>query len=236
VTLSILFEDDQLIAIHKPHGLLVHRTRMAKDATEFAVQLLRDQIGGDHVYPVHRLDRKTSGVLLFAKTQIANQEVQGLFRERLVSKIYTAIARGFVDQSASIDYPLLYNEKRQEAQTDYELISHYEIDLPCGNFNTSRYSHLLLKPKTGRFHQLRKHMSHINHPILGDRPHGCNKQNKLWKDTFNMTTMMLHAQTLQFEYPKGNQLTIHAEVDKEFERALQILKDRKLGRVVSNGS
>ena len=140
MTLDILYEDDHLIAIHKPHGLLVHRTRMATDVTQFAVQILRDQIGGDHVYPVHRLDRKTSGVLLFAKSKIANQDVQQLIRERKVSKKYTAIVRGFVEQSGTINYALLKKDKLQEAETDYELIRHYEIDLPFGKFNTSRYS------------------------------------------------------------------------------------------------
>jgi len=224
VTLNILHEDELLIAIHKPHGLLVHRTRMATDATEFAVQMLRDQIGGHHVYPVHRLDRKTSGVLLFAKSKSANQDVQQLFRERHVSKKYTAIVRGFVSQSATIDYPLLTNDKLQESKTDYSLIQHYEIDLPFGKFKTSRYSHIWLKPTTGRYHQLRKHMAHIFHPIIGDRPHGCNKQNKLWKEQFQLTKMLLHAETLELEYPKGNPLTIQSDHSAEFERVLQILK------------
>lgn len=226
--LDILYEDEQLIAIYKPHGLLVHRTRIANDATEFAVQILRDQLEGNHIYPVHRLDRKTSGVLLFAKTQDANRDVQELFRERQVSKKYAAIVRGFVDESATIDYPLIHNDKHQESQTDYELIRHYEIDLPFGEFSTSRYSHIWLKPKTGRFHQLRKHMAHIYHPIIGDRPHGCNKQNKLWKDQFNMTTMLLHADTLELEYPRGNQLMIQSDYGGEFRRVLEILERRDL--------
>jgi len=232
VTLDILYEDDNLIAIHKPHGLLVHRTRIASDAREFAVQILRDQIGGAHVYPVHRLDRKTSGVLLFAKSKLANQEVQQLFRERQVSKRYTAIVRGFVEQSGTINYALLKKDTFQEARTDYELIRHYEIDLPFGNFNTSRYSHIWLKPRTGRFHQLRKHMAHIFHPIIGDRPHGCNKQNKLWKEKFGMMTMLLHAESLVLEYPQGNQLNIQSTHGEEFDRVLQIFNDL----LVSNGS
>jgi len=228
VTLKILYEDESLIAMHKPHGLLVHRTRIAKDATEFAVQILRDQIEGKHVYPVHRLDRKTSGVLLFAKTKTANQDVQQLFRGRQVRKTYEAIVRGFVDKSAIIDYPLLKDDNLQKSETQYELIRHFEINLPFGEFKTSRYSHIWLKPKTGRFHQLRRHMAHIYHPIIGDRPHGCNKQNKLWKEQFNMTTMLLHANTLEFEYPKGNKLIIQSKHDDEFRRVLEILNQREI--------
>lgn len=228
MTLKILYEDEQLIAIHKPHGLLVHRTRIAKDATEFAVQILRDQIDGIHVYPVHRLDRKTSGVLLFAKTKQANQDVQQLFRDRQVSKTYEAIVRGYVDQSATIDYPLLKNDILQNSETQYELMRHYEINLPFGEFETSRYSHIWLKPNTGRFHQLRRHMAHIYHPIIGDRPHGCNKQNKLWKEQFNMTTMLLHANTLKLEYPKGNKLIIQSNHSQEFSRVLEILNQGEM--------
>ena len=157
------------------------------------------------------------------RSKIANQDVQQLFRERKVSKRYTAIVRGFVEQSGTINYALLNKDKLQEAATDYELIRHYELDLPFGKFNTSRYSHIWLKPQTGRYHQLRKHMAHIFHPIIGDRPHGCNKQNKLWKEKFGMMTMLLHAERLELEYPRGNPLVIRSDHGEEFERVLQIL-------------
>lgn len=196
---------------------------MAADAREFAVQLLRDQIGGQHVYPVHRLDRKTSGVLLFAKTKTANQDVQQLFRDRKVQKVYVALVRGFMDTKGQIDYAITYNDKVQDAQTDYELLKKYELDIPFGKFDTSRYSLVMLRPHTGRFHQLRKHMAHIFHPIIGDRPHGCNKQNKLWKDQFQMSTMLLHAERIRLEYPDNNVLTIYAGKQSEFKRTLNIL-------------
>lgn len=222
--LNILFEDENLIAIHKPHGLLVHRTKMATDATEFAVQILRNQIGGQHVYPVHRLDRKTAGVLLFAKTKSANQAVQQLFRERQVSKTYIALVRGFIDEEGSIEYSLLHNDKQQEAKTDYQLLEQIEIDLPFGKFETSRYSLVELKPTTGRFHQLRKHMAHVFHPIIGDRPHGCNKQNKLWKDRFDMMTMCLCATELKLNYPENQQIKITAPLSLEMQEVLSLCK------------
>lgn len=220
--IDVIYEDDSLIAINKPHGLLVHRSRIAADVTEYALQLVRDYIG-QYVYLAHRLDRKTSGVLLFSKTKEANSQINTLFRERNIEKKYIAIVRGYIDQNGKIDYPLTENDKTQEALTHYQLNQRFEIPLALGHFETSRYSLVDLHPTTGRYHQLRKHMKHIFHPILGDRPHGCNKQNKLWKENFDMTSMMLHASELKFEYPLGNEITIQAHKSKEFERVLRIL-------------
>ena len=224
LNLEIIFENEDLITINKPHGLLVHRTNIAKDAKVFAMQLLRDQTGR-RVYPVHRLDRKTSGVLLFAKNQDANIEVQQLFRERQVKKVYQAIVRGFISPSGIIDYPLREGDKTQEAITEYNCLQHYEIDLPFGGFQTSRYSLVKLQPQTGRYHQVRKHLVHIRHPIIGDRPHGCNKQNRLWNEQFGMMTMLLHADQLNFNF-RGQEIEISAGLSKEFRRVLRILEDQ----------
>lgn len=225
--LDIIFENDTLLAINKPPGLLVHKSRIAKDAKEFALQMVRDQIG-QRVYLTHRLDRKTSGVLLFAKTKEANANVQKLFRERKVSKVYKAIVRGFIPPQGFIDYPLTENNKTQTAQTIYDRLQTFEIPLPFGKFPTSRYSLVKLQPKTGRFHQLRKHMAHIFHPIIGDRPHGCNKQNKLWKEKFNMMSMLLHAEQLSFTLADGTTIKINATPHSEFSRVLELLKEKEM--------
>jgi tRNA pseudouridine65 synthase len=222
--LTILFENKDMVAIHKPHGLLVHKTPLATDATEFAVQILRNQIGM-HVYPVHRLDRKTSGVLLFAKNREANSNLQQMFRERKVEKQYRAIVRGYTESSFTIDYALKNGDKDQEAKTTGRLIEKFEIDIPSGKFDTSRYSLVELTPLTGRYHQLRKHMAHILHPIIGDRPHGCNKQNRLWKEHFGMTSMMLHASRLTFEYA-DDQIDISCDDSVAFASSLTILKSK----------
>lgn len=222
-TLEIIYETNDLIAINKPHGLLVHRSKIANDAKVFALQLLRNQIN-QRVYPAHRLDRKTSGVLLFAKNPDTNSTLQQLFQKRKITKTYTAIVRGFTEKNGTIDYAIGENGKLQDAVTHYELIQHFEIAIPFGKHQTSRYSLLKLSPQTGRFHQLRKHMAHIFHPIIGDRPHGCNKQNKLWKTRFHMTTMLLHAQSLQFEW-ENETIHIEAEKSEEFKRILKILKN-----------
>ena len=223
--LEILFQDKDIVAIHKPHGLLVHRSPIAADASEFAIQLLRAQID-QMVYPVHRIDRKTSGVLLFALNKIAERALQIQFDQKKVYKSYLSILRGFVPDKGTIDYPLK-NEKEviQDAITHYTTLQKTEIPLALGKHSTSRYSLILAEPETGRMHQLRRHFAHIFHPILGDRPHGCNKQNKLWLETYAMNTMMLHAYSLRFEHPvTGKNLTITSAPSEEFKRVSEILK------------
>lgn len=222
--LDILYQDEDLIAINKPHGLLVHRSSIAADASEFALQLLRDQIQ-QTVYPVHRLDRKTGGVLLFARNKEMDPQVQQLFADKDVTKIYWAIVRGYTDDEGTIDYPLCKeNGTLQDAVTHYRTLSRSEIDLPFGKHTTSRYSLVEVRPETGRMHQIRKHLAHIFHPILADRPYGCNKQNKLWKERFAMDTMMLHAQKLTFKHPRTQrEVNIEAPAFPEFIRVRQIL-------------
>lgn len=223
--LEILYQDDFIAAINKPHGLLVHRTKMANEADEFAIQLLRDQIGLK-VYPVHRLDRKTSGVLLFALSEEANTNLQNQFMNREVGKTYQAIVRGYTNDEGTIDYSLTNeNGKTQDAITHFTTLRKNELDFPSGVFPTSRYSLISISPETGRFHQIRKHMAHLRHPIIGDRPHGCNKQNKIFLERFNMNTMMLHASELIFQHPKsGERVVIRAEIQSEFKRMIASLK------------
>lgn len=222
--LEVLYKDNDFIAINKPHGLLVHRTKLAKDATSFALQIVRDQIG-QHVYPAHRIDRKTGGILLFALNETSLKMINSLFTERKVEKTYQAIVRGFCDDTGIIDYPIKKeNGKMQEAVTEFETINKVELDVQFGHHPTSRYSLVKIYPKTGRMHQIRKHFKHIRHPIIGDRPYGCNKQNKLFKEKWNITHLMLHASELKFLHPITNKsVKISASLQKEFEYANKIL-------------
>ncbi|WP_170315642.1 pseudouridine synthase [Spirosoma sordidisoli] len=225
--LPVLYQSSELVAINKPHGLLVHRSPIASDASEFAVQLLRDQLG-QRVYPVHRLDRKTGGVLLFALDEAMNAAMQQRFMDGLMDKTYVAIVRGFTDDAQTIDYPLRRDDGVvQEAVTHLKTIRRTEIPLAAGKHATSRYSLVELTPTTGRMHQLRKHMAHILHPIIGDRPHGCNKQNKLFLEHFAMNTMLLHARQLRFEHPiTAEPIDITAPFQTEFTRMLATLFGR----------
>ncbi len=223
--LPILYQSPDLVAIDKPHGLLVHRSPMARDASEFAVQRLRDQLG-QRVWPVHRLDRKTGGVLLFALSEAMNSAMQRQFMEGRVQKKYLAIVRGYTPDEQTIDYALRHPDTgvEQDALTYLKTLQRTEVALPFGKHATSRYSLVELTPTTGRMHQLRKHMAHIFHPIIGDRPHGCNKQNKLFLEKFEMNTMLLHAQRLTFTHPGTmEKITVTAPVQAEFARMLGVL-------------
>lgn len=222
--LQILFQDEHLVAINKPHGLLVHRSKLAKDATVFALQEVRNMVG-QNVYPVHRLDRKTSGVLLFALNEQVLKQMQEQFASRKVDKTYWAIVRGYTEPENTIDYALTNESgKEQDAVTRYKTIAHCELDVAFGKHSTSRYSLVEVKPETGRMHQIRKHFAHIFHPIIGDRPHGCNKQNKLFLEKWSMDTMMLHARQLTFNHPVSNTpIKIEAPIFSEFKRMMDMM-------------
>ena len=222
--LEIIYCDEDMIAINKPHGLLVHRSTLAADAGEFAMQMLRNQIGR-HVYPVHRLDRKTSGVLLFALSNQMSSSLQKLFASGKINKTYLAIVRGYTNDTGTIDYPLKReNGSYQDAITHYRTLFRTEMDFPSHTHTTSRYSLVEVKPATGRMHQIRRHFAHIFHPIIGDRPHGCNKQNRFFKETFGMDTMLLHASKLEFSHPiTERRICIEAASLDEFNRMLQLI-------------
>ncbi|MFA7446245.1 MAG: pseudouridine synthase [Flavobacteriaceae bacterium] len=225
--LEILYQDDYIVAVNKPHGLLVHQSPIARDAEEFALQLLRNQLQKT-VYPSHRLDRKTSGILIFALDKATDSLMQQKFQNREVEKKYVALVRGYTPDEMTIDYALKNeNEVVQEAVTHFKTLKHFELKIPFGKHSTSRYSLIEATPETGRMHQLRRHFAHIFHPIIGDRPHGCNKQNKFWLENFKMNTMLLHACELSFTHPYSEEkITIKATISEEFKRVLEVLGNR----------
>ena len=226
--LEILFEDEFYIAINKPAGLLVHKTSIAKEEMAlWALQLLRDQIG-QKVFPLHRIDRPTSGILMFAKSSEAAATLQPLFPTEAVKKFYLCIVRGFMENThGTIDHPLkkkLVGEL-QEAQTSYWSLDQSEIPFPSSpRYPTSRYSLLKVYPHTGRMHQIRRHMAHVRHYVIGDSTHGDNKQNNFFKNRYGLEHMMLHAWKLGFKHPFTNQdINIQANLPDHFQRILGIL-------------
>lgn len=223
--LEIVYHDEYLCAINKPHGLLVHRSKIAADASEFAIQLLRDQLG-TKVFPGHRIDRKTGGLLIFGLVKEMDSALQKMFMEQEVEKTYLALVRGYTEDQGTIDYPLRKeNGTLQDAVTHYKTIARAEIDIPSDKHSTSRYSLVQVKPETGRMHQIRKHFKHIFHPIIGDRPHGCNKQNRLFAEKFGMGTMLLHAHKLSFTHPvTKKELHLEAPLQSEFRRMLDMME------------
>lgn len=225
--LSILFEDDYFIAINKPEGMLVHRTRISED-TVFVMQTLRDQVGAP-VYTIHRLDRATSGVLVFGKNAEAAELLAAYFREKTIGKKYLAIVRGWTDETGSIDYAVRDQDKPGaellEAISHYRTLGRSEVPHAIGyKYKTARFSLVEVEPETGRRHQIRKHFAHILHPVIGDKRHGDNKHNVYFFNTLLLPRMLLHAAELSFEHPvSGEPLLLRAPVDKLFTQALQLL-------------
>ncbi len=233
--LEIIYQDDYLVAINKPSGLLVHRSPIDKHETLFALQIVRDQIG-KYVYPIHRLDKPTSGILLFALSSEIAQSMSLLFRSSLVSKEYLAIVRGYTLKKGNIDYPLkfLYDKKAdkdssptkmaKEAQTFYECIATTELPFPVSRYPVARYSLVRLYPHTGRKHQLRRHMKHIFHPIVGDTKYGRGEHNQLFRENLNSNRLLLHADKLSFIHPvTKEQINLTAIPDSTFTEVLKQL-------------
>jgi tRNA pseudouridine65 synthase len=226
--IEILYEDEDLVVIHKPAGLLVHRSYLARRERFFAMQMTRDKVGC-HVFPVHRLDRPTSGVLLFAKNSEMANLLCAQFAAKTVEKQYLAVVRGNILQGDMLDYPLKQefdelgdkdvdpNKAAQEAQTSYQPLLNCEIPFPSGRYATSRYALVKLTPHTGRKHQLRRHMAHLRHPIIGDTTHGDGKQNRFFREHFGINRLWLIAKKLSFNHPRtGERISIETELEQEW--------------------
>lgn len=197
---TILFLDAHFVAIHKPAGLMVHRSALARPR-RLALQWVRDTLG-QRVFPVHRLDRATSGILLFALDSQAAAQMQSAFRQRQVHKTYLAVVRGFVPEQGRIQKPIQDGEgEAKSAVTDFKLLEHLSLPVPVGQFAEARYSLVQLTPHDGRRHQLRKHMAHLRHPIVGDTAHGDGKHNRLFRDHLAIHRLMLAATELRFQHP-----------------------------------
>lgn len=229
---QILYHDQHCVAINKPAGLLVHRSNIDRQETEFAVQIVRDQIG-QMVYPVHRLDKATSGVLLFALNSTASAKLCEDFRERLIEKRYLALVRGHTSESGLLDRPLADNptwkkgkfaepkREPQEAETHFQTIQQCEVPFAIGRYPTARYSLLSLRPTTGRRHQIRRHLKHASHPIVGDTTHGDHRHNHFFKEQLELSRMMLVASELVFSHPEtGERVHLKAKPGDQFDKFL----------------
>jgi tRNA pseudouridine65 synthase len=217
--LPVLYRDAVLLAVDKPSGLAVHRGA-ARDRTA-ALQIVRDLVGR-HVHAVHRLDRATSGVLLFALDPATARRMQEKFEAGEVAKRYLALVRGIPPEEGMIDHPLPRAEggPRVPAVTAFRRLATFE-----------RYALMEARPLTGRRHQIRRHFKHISHPLIGDVRYGKGEHNRLFRDRFNLHRLALHALELAFEHPEtGERLRIVAPVPEDLAGPL-----RALGMAVPQG-
>jgi tRNA pseudouridine65 synthase len=230
---TILYQDPWLVAVSKPSGLLVHKSPIDRHEKRFALQEVRNLIGR-HVYPVHRLDKPTSGVLLFALDEAVAQKLSLMFRQGEVQKSYLAVVRGYLPESGMIDHPLKQmldtkvqkqkgiTKEPQEAVTHYRRLGTVEMPFAVSRYPVARYSLVSLTPKTGRKHQLRRHMIHIFHPIVGDTKHGRGEHNRLFREKFDSHRLLLHAYEVAFVHPvTGKMVKVRAGLDETFARVLQ---------------
>ncbi|WP_442871924.1 tRNA pseudouridine(65) synthase TruC [Colwellia sp. 12G3] len=271
--LNILYQDEFMVAVDKPAGLFVHRSYMDRDEIYFALQLVRDQVG-QYVYPVHRLDRPTSGVLLFALTKdvatklneaFANKSSQAELTSKLSSelegeseykllqqdkdeefstnksidgcdlamvKTYYALVRGHLAVPADLidhalkekldklgDKNVSRDKPAQSAQSYYQVKQQVSLPIQVGKFDSVRYSLVEVRPITGRRHQIRRHLAHLRHPILGDINYGDNKQNPFFIEHFGFKRLMLHAKSLEFNHPVSNErIKISAPFDEQWQQ------------------
>ena len=232
--IDIIYEDEFLVAINKEAGLLVHRSWLDTGETRFAMQLTRDAVGC-HVFPVHRLDRPTSGVLLFAKSSAVARSLTEAFTEHKVTKQYLAVVRGYMPEQGTVDYALSFkpdaiadkfadlDKPAQEAVTHWQSLAQIELPFAVSKkHDTSRYSLVRLTPETGRKHQLRRHMRHLFHHIVGDTSHGDGRHNRFFRTQYSCTRMLLHAQSLALSHPvTGESLLLTAGLDDQWMNVLE---------------
>jgi tRNA pseudouridine65 synthase len=231
-TLDLVYQDSDLVVINKPPGLLVHRSTIDRHETRFAMQMLRDQIGR-HVFPVHRLDKPTSGLLVFALSSEVATSLSGQFARREVAKQYLAVVRGYCPDEGTIDHALTEKHDRiadrqaraikppQEALTHFRRLAQVEWPEAVDRYPQARYSLVELRPSTGRKHQLRRHMKHIGHPIIGDASHGKGVHNRFFARRFDCARLLLACTGLSFRHPLGGAaLTLQAPPGAAFERVL----------------
>lgn len=208
MSLEIIYQDDYIVCVTKPNNILVHHAHHSRNVADekSLLQLLDEQIGGKF-YPIHRLDRKTSGIILLAKETQYVSQFQQLFTDNQIQKIYLGIVRGFAPEFKIIDSPVKGRDGKvhKEAETHLKLLDKIILDIPVKPYDSSRYSLVELQPKTGRLHQLRIHMNKISNPLIGDPKYGDKNHNVMFEENFDCKNLFLHANSLEFKHPFTNE-------------------------------
>jgi tRNA pseudouridine65 synthase len=225
--MQILFQDDDLVAVNKPSGIKVHRGAFDARQERFLLQQVRDQVGR-HLYPVHRLDKPTSGVLVFALNPGAARSLAKSFARRQVHKTYLAVVRGYLAEAGKVDYALSDGDgdrsTSRSAVTRYLRLDTAELPVPVGRYATARYSLVKVMPATGRRHQIRRHMRHLRHPIVNDRQYGDNKHNRFFTESLGCRRLLLAATEIRFPHPRTRTPTcLTASLDGNFKAILKHL-------------
>ena len=224
-SLPVLYSDEALAVVAKPAGLMAHDSALARGETDFAADRLREQFGKP-IFLVHRLDRATSGCLLLAFDRETASALGKTLMSGEVAKDYWAVCRGWpAEQRFLVDHPLdggPGKPLKKPAQTAFEVLATCELQLPSSGFETSRYALLQASPLTGRFRQIRRHLKHLSHHLIGDSSHGDGRHNRNFR-MLGIHRMLLHARRLAFVHPhSGDPIEALADPDAEFAKALAL--------------
>lgn len=236
--IPVLYRDEHIIAVHKPAGMVVHPTDLAREETISLMLLVRRMVR-QRVWPVHRLDRPTSGLVLFALNRETAAELGRQMRGHEVEKRYLAVVRG-IPADQTIDSPLkerplyrtdLVRAEALEAESRLKLLDQVELPVAVGRYPTSRYALVELAPVSGRRHQLRRHLKHIFHPIIGDTTYGDGVHNRYFRDHLGSQRLLLAAVALRVIHPQTRiPLQITALPEGSFAEVLQRLGMEEGGR------
>jgi len=234
--LQIVYRDHDYVAVFKPSGLIVHRSSSTAAHEPVLLQTLRDQLHC-HVYPVHRLDRPTAGLILLGLNGKSAAKMVDLFTRRMVCKYYPALVVGQAPECGSIATPLTTdlddnwervepaNRSTQEAETRFKTLTRYHVPVGIRDSGTNGYSLLEVQPMTGRSHQIRRHLNEIGHPVVGDHRHGDPDSNQRILSDTGVVRMLLTSMRLDFRHPYSGELhSIVVGRGSDFNRVIDHLK------------
>ena len=228
MSVSTIFEDEYILCVSKPNNVVVHHAKFSKNVIEekSLLQLVKDEYNLD-CYPIHRLDRKTSGIILLAKKKEYVNAFQQLFTNNEISKTYFGLVRGFSPDEKVIDSPVKGRDEKvyKDAETHLKTLANITLNIPVTPYDSSRYSLVELTPKTGRTHQLRLHTRKISHPLLCDPKYGDNNHNHMFVEQFGWENLFLHAGFLTFKHPFSNkELNLSADFPEHWLSAFKEFK------------
>ncbi|WP_157954254.1 pseudouridine synthase [Saccharospirillum mangrovi] len=246
--LRVLYEDEHLLAVDKPADLLMHPSWLDRAETDTLAGRVKTYWAGAKVHTIHRLDRPTSGVVLIARTDAVARALADAFRDHKVDKTYWAIARGFTEHRFDCDHPLKEeldaiadaqaspDKAAQPARTRFRRLGISTLDAPVSRYPQARFSLLECRPQTGRKHQIRRHLKHLRHPILGDTRYGDRHQNRWAREHLPFDSLMLRAVQLGFEHPiTGMYTVISSGLSPQWQAVLANLGWAGLGMVSEPG-
>ena len=222
MSVRVIYEDEYILCVSKPNNMLVHHAFHSRNVSdELSLLQVIEAEKGFKTYPIHRLDRKTSGIILLAKQKEVVASFQELFTKNEIEKVYFGIVRGFSPDQKSIDSPVKGRDAKvhKDALTHLKTLENITLDIAVKPYDSSRYSLVALTPKTGRMHQLRVHANKISHPLLGDPKYGDKNHNLMFEQNFNCKNLFLHAGKLTFVHPYTKEnLNLIAEFPEDWRR------------------